>query len=102
MKPSHNHQKFLCVLVNSSASLQSTAELNHPTKVGLHNPPSSSQSKATRELNLTKGSNGCEVISGDKTLEPYYSEKCQVCFIMYGDIILGTLFGIIMTILRLD
>ncbi|KAK6228013.1 hypothetical protein SCA6_000353 [Theobroma cacao] len=83
-----SRQVDLSVLANQTASLTkispgalpnnlSTAELNHPTKVGLHNPPSSSQSKATRELNLTKGSNGCEVISGDKTLEPYYSEKCQ-------------------------
>ncbi|XVE99534.1 hypothetical protein REPUB_Repub03eG0207300 [Reevesia pubescens] len=69
------------LLTNISASALpnnlSNVELNHPTKVGLHNPTSSSLSKATRELNLSKGNNYREVTSGDKTLEPYFSKKCQ-------------------------
>lgn len=68
-------------------------ELNHPTKVGLHNPPSSSQSKATRELNSSKGNDHREV-----TLEPYFSKKCQVCFVS-DKIELSLAF--IMTMLRL-
>ncbi|OMO96934.1 siRNA-mediated silencing protein NRDE-2 [Corchorus olitorius] len=75
------------VLSNKTASLTnispssvpnnlSNMELNPPTKVNLHNPPSS-LSKATRELNLSKGSDYREVTSGNMTLEPYFSRKCQ-------------------------
>ncbi|XP_022765189.1 uncharacterized protein LOC111310225 isoform X2 [Durio zibethinus] len=76
------------VLANQTASLTnisasavpnnlSNVELNHPTEVGLNNPPSSSLSKATRELNLAKGNDYLEVTSGDKTLGPYFSKKFQ-------------------------
>ncbi|XVF23855.1 hypothetical protein REPUB_Repub13aG0075600 [Reevesia pubescens] len=76
------------VLTNQTASLTnissialpnnlSNMELNHPTKVALHNPPSSSLSKATGELNLLKGNDCREVTFGDKTLEPYFNKKCQ-------------------------
>ncbi|XWS74994.1 hypothetical protein CRYUN_Cryun01aG0047000 [Craigia yunnanensis] len=61
-----------CALPNNLSNME-----NHPTKVGLHNPPRSSLSKATRELKLSKSNDYHEVTSGDKTLEPYFSKKCQ-------------------------
>ncbi|XVE69144.1 hypothetical protein DITRI_Ditri09bG0127000 [Diplodiscus trichospermus] len=76
------------VLANQTASLTNITasaspnnlnnmELNHPTRVGLHNPPSSSLSKAKRKLNSSKDNEYREVTSGDKTLEPYFSKKSQ-------------------------
>ncbi|MBA0814466.1 hypothetical protein Gohar_020296, partial [Gossypium harknessii] len=68
-------------LTNASASAMKNnlryVELNHPTKVGLSNPRSSSPSKAVRELNLSKGNDYREVTSGDKTLDPHFSKRSQ-------------------------
>ncbi|MBA0781490.1 hypothetical protein Gotri_002414, partial [Gossypium trilobum] len=68
-------------LTNASASAMKNnlryVELNHPTKVGLSNPRSSSPSKAVRELNLSKGNDYREVTSGDKTLGPHFSKRSQ-------------------------
>ncbi|KAK5835455.1 Golgi to ER traffic 4 [Gossypium arboreum] len=68
-------------LTNTSASVMQNnlryVELNHPTKVGLSNPRSSSPSKAVRELNLSKGNDYREVTSGDKTLDPHLSKRSQ-------------------------
>ncbi|XVF83625.1 hypothetical protein PTKIN_Ptkin16aG0504600 [Pterospermum kingtungense] len=60
--------------INSSALPDNliNMESDHPTKVGLHNRPSSSLRKATGELNLSKGNDYREV-----RREPSFSQKCQ-------------------------
>ncbi|GLT43873.1 hypothetical protein SLA2020_178000 [Shorea laevis] len=77
-----------CALSNQTAKLAkitpsnlsknlNNQELNHPSKVGRHNPPRSLLNKATSEQNLVNGSNCHKVMYGDKMPEPSFKDKRQ-------------------------